>query len=179
MKAFVRSLLVVALAGVACVLGIHIASLIGISEPFEKSIPILFPILFVVWAATVLTMNRLTRDFKQKDIWKAALRGCPTWMRRAVWVVFGYSWLGFFVLPILFGGGMSSKANGARMGSATILAFYTVAAAVLYSALNAEHFDSTRRCLNGHSVQPLAKFCDECGAPVRSEPAQSDLSYRQ
>jgi len=179
MKALIRPLLIVALAGVACALCIHVASLLGISELFDKLLPVLFPILFIVWLATILVMNRLTRDFKQKDIWKAALRGCPPWMQRAVWIVFGYSWLGFFVLPIVFGGGMSSKANGARVGSATILAFYTIAAAVLYSALNAEHFDSTRRCLNGHSVKPLAKFCDECGAPVPSEPVQSNLSYRQ
>jgi len=179
MKAFIRPLLIVALAGVACVLGIHVAALMGISEPFEKLLPILFPILFIVWFATILVMNRLIRDFKQKDIWKAALRGCPTWMRRAVWIIFGYGWLGFFVLPIAFGGGMSSRANGARVGSAMILAFYTIAAAVLHSAQNTEQFDSTRRCLNGHSVQPLAKFCDECGAPVPSEPVQSNLSYRQ
>lgn len=179
MKAFIRPVLLVALAGVACVLAIHVASLMGISEPFNKLLPMLFPILAIVWLATILVMNRLTRDFKQKDIWKAALRGCPKWMRQAVWIVFGYSWLGFFILPIVFGGGMNSKANGARVGSATILAFYTVAAAVLYSALNADHFDSTRRCLNGHSVQPLAKYCDECGAPVPSEPVQSDLSYKQ
>lgn len=178
MKNLLRLLLTVALTGAACVLGIHLAALGGIIGFWEKALPILFPVLAVVWVATILVMNRLTRDFKQKDIWRAALRGCPAWAQRLTWVIFGYSWLGFFVIPVVFGGGMSSNANGARVGSATILSFYTVAAAVLYSALNSDRFDSTRRCLNGHAVQPLAKFCDECGAPVPSEPFHSNPTYK-
>src|SRR5437870_7027920 len=39
--------------------------------------PLLFIGIFVVWLPTVLLLNTLTRDFKQKDLWKAALRGCP------------------------------------------------------------------------------------------------------
>src|SRR6266581_5144804 len=37
--------------------------------------PLLFIGIFVVWLPTVLLLNTLTRDFKQKDLWKAALRG--------------------------------------------------------------------------------------------------------
>jgi len=90
-------------------------------------------------------------------------------MQRLVYIVFGYSWLGFFLLPMLFGGGMESQVNSARVMSAVLLSFYTIAAAVLSSTLNFERFDATRRCLNGHSMQPLAKFCEECGAPALRE----------
>jgi hypothetical protein len=48
-----------------------------------------------------------------------------------------------------------------------IIPFFLIAAAIAYSALNAERNDSLTRCVNGHPVQPLAKFCDECGAPVQ------------
>src|SRR5881392_2188035 len=34
--------------------------------------PLLFIGIFVVWLPTVLLLNTLTRDFKQKDLWKAA-----------------------------------------------------------------------------------------------------------
>jgi hypothetical protein len=37
----------------------------------------LFPGIFVVWLPTVLLMNWLARGFKPRDLWKAALRGCP------------------------------------------------------------------------------------------------------
>jgi hypothetical protein len=82
---------------------------------------------------------------------------------------FGYSCVGFFLLPLLFGGGMALEANKARVISAIFLPFYTGATAVLLSALNFERFDAIRRCLNGHSMQPLAKFCEECGAPALRE----------
>jgi hypothetical protein len=85
--------------GFAAILLVHVASLLGITDPFGRSIGILGPGVFVVLLPTILVMTRLTRDFKQKDIWRAALRGCPRWMYRAVWGIFLYCWAGFFVLP--------------------------------------------------------------------------------
>ena len=78
-------------------------------------------------------MNRLTRDFNQKDMWRAALRGCPQWRQRAQWILFGYAWIGFFALPAIYGGGMDAPTNKARSMSAILLAFYSIAASVLYS----------------------------------------------
>jgi hypothetical protein len=159
-----------AVVGFAAMFIIHVASLLGIRGPFEPLLTYLVPGMFVVFLPAVLVMSRLTRDFKQKDIWRAALRGCPKWMQRAVRVVFGYSWLGFFVLPLLYGGGMDSEANKARMMSGALMTFYLIPVAVLYSATQAERLDEGRRCLNGHTVPPLARFCEECGAPVAPPP---------
>lgn len=131
---------------------------------FEKRvIPVLFPGIFLVWLPTVLFMNRLARDFKQKDVWRAALRGCPSWMRKALWMVCGYVMFAAFALPLLRGSN-----PGASPGSFIIFpaAFYSVSFCVMYSALHVEKIDVVRRCLNGHAVSPLAKFCEECGAPA-------------
>jgi hypothetical protein len=157
--------LALAVAGFVAVLAIHVASLFGVTYLWHF-LRFLFPGIFVVFLPTIFVMNRLTRDFKQKDIWRAALRGCPQWMRRAVWAIIGYAWVGFFVLPLLFGGGMESAANKARSMSGALLIFYLIPAAVLYSATQVQRLDESRRCLNGHRVSPLAKFCEECGAPV-------------
>ena len=46
------------------------------------------------------------------------------------------------------------------------MAFYSAAAAVLYSATHAVDRDQGRRCGNGHAVGPLALFCEQCGQPV-------------
>jgi hypothetical protein len=166
MAALVYPFLVLSSVGFAAMLVIHVASLLGITAPFEHLLTYLAPGVFVVFLPAILAMNQLTRDSKQKDIWRAALRGCSQWMYRAVWVIFGYAWVGFFALPFLYGGGMDSEANKARMLSGTLLVFYMIPFAVLYSWTQARHFDESRRCLNGHRVSPLAKFCEECGAPV-------------
>jgi hypothetical protein len=166
MAALVYPFLVLSAVGFAAILVIHVASLFGIRAPFEHLLTYLAPGVFVVSLPTILVMNQLTRDSKRKDIWRAALRGCPQWMYRTVWVIFGYAWVGFFALPFLYGGGMDSEANKARMVSGTLLIFYLIPLAVLYSWTQARHLDESRRCLNGHNVSPLAKFCEECGAPV-------------
>jgi len=166
MNVLIYPFLALSAVGFAALLAIHVASLFGVALPFERFIGILGPGIFVVFLPTILVMNRLTRNFKQKDIWRATLRGCPTWMRRTVWTIFGYSWLGYFILPLIFGGGMDSETNKARIGSGALMVFYLIPLAVLYSATKAQTLDESRRCLNGHHISPLAKFCEECGAPV-------------
>jgi hypothetical protein len=66
-----------------------------------------------------------------------------------------------------------SASNGARAMSGIALAFYSIAACVLYSATKADRLDDSRRCSNGHRLTPLAKYCEECGAPVAPESIQS------
>lgn len=153
--------------GFLAVLVVHVASLFGTPSLFEHFLKWLGPGVFVVWLPTILVMNRLTREFKQKDIWRAALRGCPEWFRRAVWGILGYGWFGSFALPLLYGGGMNAPGNKARSMSAILLTLYLIATAVLYSATRTEKIDESRRCLNGHLVSPIAKYCEECGAPIR------------
>jgi hypothetical protein len=166
MAALIYPFLALAALGSVAMLVVHVASLFGVTYPFEHFLKFLGPGVFVVSLPTIFVMNRLTRDFKQKDIWRAALRGCPQWTRRAVWVISGYTWVGFFALPFLYGGGMDSPGNKARSMSAGLLTFYLIPVSVLYSATQVQRFDESRRCLNGHSIPPLAKFCEECGAPV-------------
>jgi hypothetical protein len=62
----------------------------------------LFPGIFVVWLPTILFANVLGADFKQRDIWKATLRGCPQWMRITQWVIIGIVFVTFF-FPFLWG----------------------------------------------------------------------------
>ena len=91
-----------------------------------------------------------------------------------MWVICGYAWVGFFALPFLYGGGMDSTANKARSMSATLLIFYLIPSSVVYSATRVQRFDESRRCLNGHHVSPLAKFCEEWGAPIAPSITEPD-----
>ena len=86
--------------GVMLCLSFYLLGVTGIYPLPAKETPVLFGGLFVVWIPTVILANRLTQDFKQRDFWKAALRGCPAWMRAALWVVIGCVFAVFF-LPVL------------------------------------------------------------------------------
>lgn len=83
-----------------------------------------------------------------------------------MWGIFLYCCAGFFVLPLLYGGGMNEPSNKARALSAGLMIFYLIPLAVMYSAARVGSFDKNRKCRNGHRLPPSAKFCEECGAPV-------------
>ena len=155
--------ILISAVGLLASVTLHIAILLAGRELSGQVIPFLFPGIFVVWLPTVLVMNRLTRDFKQKDIWKAALRGCPAWMRRTLWVIWGYAFFSALILPFFLGSNPEASPASFVIFPAV---FYATSLAVMYSAAKADQFDSSRHCLNGHMISPLAKFCEECGAPA-------------
>lgn len=77
MLALIYPFLALAIVGSVATLAIHVASLFGFTYPFEHFLKFLGPAVFIVFLPTIFVMNQLTREFKQKDIWRAALRGCP------------------------------------------------------------------------------------------------------
>jgi hypothetical protein len=157
--------LVLAVAGFLGMLAIHIAALAGVTVP-SVVLKVVFPGLFVVWLPTILVSNRLSKEYKQNHLWRATLRGCPKWMQTALWVVCGYGFLGTFLLPLFFGRNVDSYGGSTAGMSGFVIAFYAMAMCVLYSATRAEEFDRNRRCLNGHHVSPVARFCEDCGSPI-------------
>jgi hypothetical protein len=170
MMALVYVLLAIASVGFCAVAAVHLEALAGSTVLFHHAEKLMFPVLFVLWIPTIFCMNRMTGDAKQKDIWKIALRGCPKWMRIAAFIIFGYAWAGALANALLFR--TDPLLSGARGTSGVMLAFYGVAACVLYSFTRSAAVDEGRRCLNGHKVGPLAKYCEECGSPVASDMAK-------
>lgn len=156
--------LVLSAIGVSLCFGFCLLGVTGIYPLPSRTESILFGGIFVVWVPTVILMNKLTEDFKQKDLWKAALRGCPPWMKTALWVVIGSVFIFFFVSVV--------SGHPDQIFVLFPIAFYSTSFGVMYSLINVDKFDSTRRCLNGHRISPLAKFCEECGASA----APSNLS---
>ncbi len=166
-------LFLLAVTGLLLGLLVHVASLFGAKTLFNLLARYVFLGIFIVFIPAIFAMNRMTREFKQRELWQAALRGCPKWMQKAVWIIFGYSMVGAFVVPFLYGGTPDKGDNNLRSVSAMVLGFYTIAVALWYSVTQVDEFDQSRRCVNGHRMNPLAKFCEECGAPAgRAEPVQ-------
>lgn len=157
--------LVLAAAGFLALLTIHITALAGATVP-SAILKVVIPGLFVVWVPAILVLNRSTKEFKNNDYWRAALRACPKWMRTAFGVITVYGFVGTFLFPLLLGENVDAYGGSVKGMSGFMMAFYAMPVCTLYSATRVEEFDRNRRCPNGHHVSPVARFCEDCGSPV-------------
>ena len=122
--------------------------------------------IFVVWIPTVLVAAQAARYANRNDFWKISLAGCPSWMRRGLYVLFGYALLNFVLYlssnppkqPI-----NDAPLTAVRGFSGHWMLFYGAAFAVLYSRIHAPQLYQARKCPQGHVVAPTARFCPACG----------------
>lgn len=169
LRPFIQCFALLAALGLALSLLSHIAALLGSQGPLGDYAWILHIGIFVVWLPAVLVANRLTAGCERKDFWKAALRGCPPWMKYLAGAFFLYALINF----VTFIANAPPKAGSGAMPPSVVrgfsghwMAFYSAAMAVLYSAAHVKESDAAHCCANGHTVRALAKFCDQCGQPV-------------
>lgn len=166
MKIVLTPFVFLSAVGLCVTLIVHIGSVFRV--PFEHYDKVFYLGIgvFVVWLPTVLISTHLSKDFKQKDFWKSVMRGCPPWMKKISFAMFGYAILNFIYM-LAMGDPDEDAFSTARFISGHLLPFYSVALASLYSAIRVKDVDSAMRCLNGHPLSPSANFCEECGAPVQ------------
>ncbi len=132
MSLIAKLLSCLALLGFLASLAAHVAGYAGIAQPFGISPQPLGPGIFIVWAPTVPAFMYLSSGCSRKDSWKAALRGCPVWMSRLLYGVFGYGFLNFFAFMFSVGG-EGTEAAEIRLLSGHCMVFYFAAFAVMYS----------------------------------------------
>lgn len=174
MTVLFRALSALAAIGLVLSLVVHVAALLGMSFLGEKAF-VLHVGIFVVWFPTVIVAQKITRDYKQKDFWKAALRGCPQWMK---WLTIGFFAYAFINFAYFFAVTAASNTPKSGPPDATTLrgfsghwmAFYSAAMSVLYSSTRIPTMEAARKCIQGHQVGSSAKFCEECGSPIMSPP---------
>jgi hypothetical protein len=162
MKLLLYPFLVLGAVGFVLSLVVHILSWAEVVLP--ESLMALHIGIFIVWLPTILVATRLTREYKQKDFWKAALRGAPPWTIKLAIGLGTYVFVHFFASMFLF-----LPVEKFRIASGHWMVFYGLSAAVLYSALHATEVDRRRKCLNGHPASAVARFCELCGAPVATD----------
>jgi hypothetical protein len=170
MNALLKPFIALSAIGLILSIIVHVIALTGGQVPYGNYAWGLHIGIFIVWIPAVLMSQRYTRDFKQRDWWKAALRGCPTWMKYMTYSFFGYAIVNFIIFMVIMQsmgkGTTGNDASQFRGFSGHWMAFYSAGLSILYSATKTESFDKSRKCRNGHAVSPLAKFCAECGAAI-------------
>lgn len=164
-----NSFSLLALIGFGASLITHLAGYVGIDRPFGINPWPLHVGVFIVLIPTVIAARHLTKDFLRKDMWKAALRGCPNWMRYLLFAIFGYAILSFFGFIFFSFDSGDNEASTIRGFSGHWLIFYFAAYAILHSYSNVSKNDTIRRCQNMHPAEPAEKYCSECGAHVGKE----------
>ena len=165
-KALMYPCMLIAAAGFLLSLIAHIASMLG--KAISSALPVmdLHIGIFIVWFPAVLVVGKMTGSANRKDLWKIALSGCPLWMRRAVYALFGYTALNFVLFMMRTG---TQRDAGAASPSVVWgfsghwLLFYGLAFAIFYSAIHAPKLLEKRFCAEGHSASPMDQYCPQCG----------------
>jgi hypothetical protein len=170
--------MLLAAAGLALSVIAHVLAIAGIELPGGQLVWSLHMGIFVVWIPTVLVSMRATRHVSQKDYWKVAFSGCPVWMKRTLYGLFGYAIFNFILFMFLSNDGPrptgDAPASVIRGFSGHWMIFYGAAFGTLYSVIHAPHLFRDRKCPSGHVVVPSANFCPECGHAFSKEPAAAD-----
>jgi hypothetical protein len=174
-KRLVYPFLVLAVVGLILTLIAHLSMWAGSDNLLTKHYFTLFVGVPVVWLATILVSQLLTKDTKQRDCWKACLRGCPAWMRYMSSAFFIYAFVsaGFVLFGIYTdirgGGSGDGMPKFVSLGfSGFFMMFYSTATAVLYSATKILEGVNMRICPNGHRVEATENFCPYCGEKMTS-----------
>jgi len=75
---------------------VHLAAIYGVV--ISKDVMVLGIGVFIVWPPkpTVIVGNYVAKEFPRKDFWKAALAGCPSWIKKLTVGIGIYAGLNFF-----------------------------------------------------------------------------------
>lgn len=176
-------LLVYAALGLVLSVTVHLLSFAGIQPGGNALFFALHVGIFPLWLPVVLISQKMTKGAAQKDFWKVAMSGCPSWMKYMTYGFFVYAFVNFafFIVTAPTGkhsGGVppSSVWHGF---SGHWMAFYSAGLAVMTSAYRKGLSNFERRCPNGHIVAFDATFCSTCGVAMNLDTANSKRSVSQ
>jgi hypothetical protein len=126
----------------------------------------IFPLWFIVVTIAMKTMAGMSR----KDSWKAALSGCPAWMRYMTNGFFIYALVNFL---IFFLTSMANAPHGVKLDtpspeiwrgfSGHWMAFYSAGLAIATTAYRRGTDNWGAQCPNGHAVAVSDNYCPVCG----------------
>ena len=166
MDTLLLPLTVYAACGLVLSLAVHILSLFGIALGGNTLFTAVHLGIFPLWIPVVLIGRKMAGGGQRRsDFWKAALSGCPAWMKYMT-----YFFLAYAILNFLWFTGHASKDQHddavAHGFSGYWMVFYSVGLAMLTTAHRYGLSNLQRTCPFGHDVGWNDKFCPACGASV-------------
>jgi hypothetical protein len=165
-------LMLYAACGLALSLTVHILSFFGIQFGGNTLFMGLHVGIFPLWFPVVLIAQKMTGGARRTEFWKAALSGCPPWMRYMTYGFLIYAIANFAIFIVLTL--MHPQPKGGGPPSAVVLhgfsghwmAFYSAGLAILTTAYRRGLSNLQHRCPLGHEIGWNDKFCPTCGAAV-------------
>ena len=158
--------------GLLCSVTLHLASLTGHATQMQNLLTedMQFRVMtsitagiFVVWLPAVLIAQRISKGNRLKFSWKDVLAGCPQWMSYAVYGLFAYAFINFFL-------SISTREMDSQQGLRTFSGhwtlFYGMALCIFFSSWRRPSLLRTRHCPAGHEVAHNDQFCSLCGLPA-------------
>ena len=164
-------LMVYAACGLGLSLIVHIPSFFGIALGGNTLFTALHLGIFPLWIPVVLIGRKMAGGGQRRnDFWKAALSGCPVWMKYMTYFFFAYA-----ILNLLWF--IAHAPKGQHQGDDMIahgfsghwMAFYAAGLAILTTAHRYGLSNLQRTCPFGHDVSWTDKFCPTCGASVAAQ----------
>jgi hypothetical protein len=165
-----------ATCGLVLSLMVHILSLFGIQFGGNTLFFALHIGIFPLWLPVVFIAQKISGGARRKDFWKAALSGCPPWMRFMTYGFFAYAFVNFAIFMALTL--THPPAKGASAPPAEVLhgfsghwmAFYSAGLAILTTAYRRGLGNLQQRCPFGHEIGWSDRFCPTCGAAISATP---------
>ena len=164
-------LLVLSTLGLVLSIAAHAMASAGLPLPGGGLVWLLHIGIFAVWLPVVILSKSLNRSADGKDFWKAALAGCPKWMRYGISILFAYVVFNFVFFIATVPNRPKKPAGDAppsvvRGFSGHWMIFYGAAVAIFYSRIHSPHLFRVRKCPNGHEAAPTERICAVCGQEI-------------
>ncbi len=171
-------LMIYAACGLALSLAVHVLSFFGIAPGGETLFTALHIGIFPLWVPAVLIMRQMSGGgIRRNDFWKAALSGCPPWMRYMTYGFLAYAIINFVIFTFLVPSHPLPKQSGAELPPQVLhgfsghwMAFYSAGLAIVTTAYRRGLSNLQRRCPFGHDVGWGDRFCPTCGASIAPLP---------
>jgi hypothetical protein len=178
MQILLPPLMLYAACGLVLSLVVHILSFFGLQFGGYALFVGLHVGIFPLWIPVVFITQKMMggRRMPRKDVWKAALSGCPAWMRYMTYGFFIYAFVNFAIFMFLTSmhppvkGGATPPPVMLHGFSGHWMAFYSAGLAILTTAYRRGLSNLQRKCPFGHEAGWSDRFCPTCGSSIA--PAQ-------
>lgn len=166
-------LMAYAVCGIILSVAAHLLGISGLQPPSDGYLIGLMLGIFPLWVPATYIVMKLMHGAPNKDYWKIVHSGCPAWMNLTDRILHWYAFANFVGVPLapflapelLQSTGAAPRAFWIVASSYGMLFYF----AGLCALTTAYWKGIERKCLNGHVVGVVDKFCPTCGTSLGTD----------